>query len=74
MSSDSETSNVDYDNVSKSIIIEVEKRPALYDKSLNHYRDRNIKARLWQEVYQNVCRNWTSLSEAEKKNKGMCCA
>ncbi|RVE45605.1 hypothetical protein evm_009718 [Chilo suppressalis] len=38
------------------------------------HKDRNIKARLWQEVYQNVCRNWTSLSEAEKKNKGMCCA
>lgn len=73
MSSDSETSNVD-DNVSKTIIIEVEKRPALYDKSLNQYRDRNIKARLWQEVYQNVCRNWTSFSEAEKKNKGICCA
>ncbi|KAL4721320.1 hypothetical protein ACJJTC_005352 [Scirpophaga incertulas] len=32
--------------------------------------DRNIKGRLWQEVYQNVCKNWTSLSEAEKKNKG----
>lgn len=39
---------VDYDNVSKNII-EVEKRPALYEKSLNQYRDRSIKARLWQD-------------------------
>lgn len=71
MSSDSETSHtLDYANVTKNIIIEVEKRPALYDKSLNTYRDRNTKARLWLEVYQNVCREWTNLTEAEKKTKG----
>ncbi|XP_045504383.1 transcription factor Adf-1-like [Colias croceus] len=70
MSSDSDTASIDYDNLSKNIIIEVEKRPALYDKSLKQYKDRNIKARLWQEVYQNVCREWTNLSEADKKNKG----
>ncbi|XP_072948782.1 uncharacterized protein [Epargyreus clarus] len=69
MSSDSEIT-VDYENVSKIIISEVEKRPALYDKSLKQFRDRNIKARLWEEVYQHVCREWPRLSEAEKKNKG----
>lgn len=50
------------------IIIEVEKRPALFDKRLKEYSDRNIKEKLWGEVCVNVIRNWSELSAKEKKS------
>lgn len=49
------------------IIVEVEKRPALYDKALKDYSDRNIKEKLWTEVCANVVPKWHELSSAEKK-------
>nr|CAH7752070.1 unnamed protein product [Callosobruchus chinensis] len=35
-------------------LIEVEKRPALYKKSLKEYSDLNDKRKLWEEVCQAV--------------------
>ncbi|XP_063366319.1 uncharacterized protein LOC134654778 [Cydia amplana] len=54
----------------KHIINEVAKRPALYDKTIKQYSDRNVKAKLWLEVYQNVCRDWHILTDTERKYRG----
>lgn len=32
------------------LIIEVEKRPALYNKKLKEYSDKNLKEKLWTEL------------------------
>lgn len=63
-------SNAEYESLSQKIIVEVQKRPALYDTTLRQYSDRNVKNKLWEEVYHNVVNNWMTLSEAEKKKKG----
>lgn len=39
------------------IILEVEKRPALYNKKLKEYSDRTKKEKLWGEVCWNVIHN-----------------
>ena len=52
------------------LIIEVERRSALYNKQLKEYSDRNIKEKLWGEVCINVIRNWMDLSALEKQQKG----
>ncbi|CAH1634690.1 unnamed protein product [Spodoptera littoralis] len=68
-SSESESvSYVEYENLSQKIIMEVEKRPALYDTALR--QDRITKNTLWEEVYQHVFSNWETLSKAEKIQKG----
>lgn len=61
-------SYVEYENLSQKIIMEVQKRPALYDTTLRH--DRKTKDTLWEEVYQHVFSNWGTLSKAEKIQKG----
>ncbi|XP_050292752.1 uncharacterized protein LOC126733486 [Anthonomus grandis grandis] len=52
------------------IIVEVEKRPALYNKELKEYSDRNAKEKLWTEVCANVIPKWHELSGAERKDRG----
>lgn len=52
------------------LISEVEKRPALYNKQLKEYSDRNIKEKLWTEVCGKVIENWNDLTSKEKKHKG----
>lgn len=56
---------------SERLIAEVEKRPALYNRKLKEYSDRNLKEKLWGEVCCSLIRNWTELSGPEKNNKGI---
>lgn len=56
---------------SELLISEVQKRPLLYDVSLEDYNDRNKKAKCWEEVYKQMINNWSDLSSAEKNNRGM---
>lgn len=52
------------------LIMEVEKRPALYDFQLKEYSDKNVKEKLWTEVCEAVVRDWHNLSSGEKNEKG----
>jgi len=62
----------DEDIDSESLINEVEKRPALFNKSLKDYSDANLKSKLWEEVCLNVlCMTWGQLN-TEQKNKQVC--
>jgi hypothetical protein len=36
----------------EKLILEVERRPPLYNKKLKEYSDRNLKDKLWYEVYE----------------------
>lgn len=54
----------------EKLIEEVEKRPALYKKSLKEYSDANVKKKLWEEVCEAVVLDWNRLSAEEKTNKG----
>ncbi|KAG8324091.1 hypothetical protein J6590_100455 [Homalodisca vitripennis] len=56
--------------LSVNVMDEVEKRPALYNKQLKEYSDRNIKEKLWTEVCGKVIENWNDLTSKEKKHKG----
>lgn len=52
------------------LIKQIEKRPALYNKQLKEYSDRNVKEKLWAEVCLHVIPNWNELDAKEKKTKG----
>ncbi|XP_069670666.1 uncharacterized protein [Periplaneta americana] len=54
------------------LILEVQKRPVLYNKTLEEYNNRSVKEKLWGEVCTNVVSNWIELSAKEKAAKGMC--
>lgn len=54
------------------LICEVQKRPALYDLQLREYCDKNVKDKLWAEVYGSVVPGWHELSPGEKNEKGRC--
>ncbi|XP_050292777.1 uncharacterized protein LOC126733497 [Anthonomus grandis grandis] len=68
MSDSEETTHIVLDT--ERIIVEVEKRPALYNKELKEYSDRNAKEKLWTEVCANVIPKWHELSGAERKDRG----
>jgi len=38
-------------------------------KKLKEYSDRNLKDKLWYEVYQSVVTNWTELPSEQKSEK-----
>lgn len=52
------------------LIKEIEKRPALFNKQLKEYSDRNVKEKLWAEVSTQVIQNWNELAAKDKKIKG----
>jgi hypothetical protein len=54
---------------SRSLIEEVEKRPALYLKSLKEYSDINHKKKLWEEVCTDLIENWNGLAPEEREKK-----
>jgi hypothetical protein len=45
----------------------MEKRPALYLKSMKEYSDTNHKKKLWEEVCTALIGNWNGLAPEEKK-------
>jgi hypothetical protein len=48
------------------LILEIERRPALYDCSLKEYSDKGLKERLWREVYEGKDRNTGHCEESQK--------
>lgn len=50
-------------------IAEIQKRPALYDKSLQEYAEKNIKDKLWAEVCEVMLENWKTMTPQEKREK-----
>ncbi|GLV42540.1 uncharacterized protein CBL_03278 [Carabus blaptoides fortunei] len=54
---------------SETFITEVEKRPALYNKTLPEFRDKNTREKLWSEVSETVVPNWNQLDLKEKRIK-----
>ncbi|KAF5307867.1 hypothetical protein FQR65_LT18309 [Abscondita terminalis] len=72
--SDNEFSGCDDERISTVIatellIKEIERRPAIYNKQLKEYSDRNVKEKLWAEVCIQIFRNWNELAVKEKKIK-----
>ncbi|GLV33334.1 hypothetical protein CBL_08604 [Carabus blaptoides fortunei] len=53
-----------------NLIEEIEKRPALYKKSLKEYSDANLKKKLWVEVCEVVVPDWNVLSAEDKTKEG----
>lgn len=50
-------------------ISEIEKRPALYDIQLKEYSDRNLKTKLWPEIFEKYVENWTILVLLRRQRK-----
>ena len=38
---------------------------------MKEYSDRNLKDKLWYEVYESVVTNWSELAAEQKSEKGM---
>jgi hypothetical protein len=55
---------------SERLITEVEKRPALYNKMVPEYSDKNCKEKLWIEVCEAVVPNWSQLHTTERVAAG----
>lgn len=51
-------------------IIEVQERPALYEVKSKEYANREIKAKLWMEIGQEVVAHWADLGPEEKNKAG----
>jgi len=52
----------------EKLVWEVERPPPLYEK-LKEYSDRNLKAKLWGEVYESVVTKWSELPAEQKSEK-----
>lgn len=50
-------------------ISEIENRPALYDIQLKEYSDRNLKTKLWPEIFEKYVENWTILVLLRRQRK-----
>ena len=53
----------------EKLIWEVERRPHLYNKKLKEYSDRNLKDKLWYELYESVVMNCSELPAEQKSEK-----
>ena len=62
--------NTDRDWI-ENLITAVQDRPALYNKSLGNYSDRDEKAKLWEEICEIMIPEWNDLAQHEKIMKGM---
>ena len=51
---------------SERLIIEVEKRPALYNKATPEYSDKHCKEKLWTEVCEPVVLNWSRMDKTAR--------
>jgi hypothetical protein len=54
----------------EKLMMEVERRPPLYNKKLKEYSDRNLKDKLWYEVCKSAVTNWSELPAEQKSEKG----
>lgn len=55
---------------SERLIVEVEKRPRLYNKKVPEYSDKNIKEKLWKEACEVIIPNWSQLEGQQKVQQG----
>jgi hypothetical protein len=55
------------------LITEVQKRPALYNKAIPEYSDKNCKEKLWIEDCEAVLPNWSRLDTRERVATGKKC-
>jgi len=53
----------------EKLMLEVERRSSLYNKKFKEYSDRNLKDKLWYEVYKSVVTNWSELPAEQKSEK-----
>lgn len=54
----------------EEFISSIEKRPALYFKSLKEYSDINLKKKLWEEVCIEVVSGYLELDPESKRKRG----
>lgn len=54
----------------EKLINEMEKRPALYNKTLKGYLDSNLKKKLWLEVCEAVLEDWDGKTGEQKVEAG----
>ena len=62
--------NTDYFDCEK-FIDEIKRRPTIYDKKLKAYSNKNVKDKLWTEVYEAMRDGWEEMEEEEKRKQGM---
>lgn len=55
---------------SERLIVEVEKRPTLYDKGIKEYNDKAVREKLWKEVCESIIPNWNELNTHSKDRTG----
>ncbi|KAK9745360.1 BESS motif [Popillia japonica] len=55
---------------SERLIVEVEKRPGLYNKKFPEYSDKNIKEKLWKDVCEVIIPNWSQFEGQQKVQEG----
>lgn len=51
-------------------ICEIEKRPAIYDIKSKEYSNRDVKAKMWEEVAMVMYKNWNELPIQERNKLG----
>lgn len=67
----SETEKVEIvDTDMEKLIMFVEERPLLWDKSLKEYKDRNKNREAWREICQAIFPEFEEKSASEKKQLG----
>ncbi|XP_072933713.1 uncharacterized protein [Epargyreus clarus] len=51
-----------------TLIAEVHKRPAIWNKSIEEYSSKLLKLRFWDEICEEMVQNWSELTSKKKKN------
>lgn len=54
----------------EKFIIQIEKRPILYEKNLAEFSNKTIKDKLWSEVCEAMVENWGQMKGEEKIKTG----
>jgi hypothetical protein len=54
----------------EKVIIEVGKRPALYNTHLPEYSDKHVKEKLWTGVCEVIVPNWVKVDKDGKIKRG----
>jgi len=65
--------DLDFKIFDSARLIEVEKKPALYNKATPEYSDRHCKEKLWIEVCEAVVPNWNRMDRTARVATGKKC-
>jgi hypothetical protein len=55
----------------EKFICEIEKIPPLYNTTLKDYSNRQLKARCWTEICEEMYPEWDEMADQVKNEKGM---